>query len=93
MTDLATPFKLVDIARSQDTALTPYAMKPPKIPAHPLNEYQMRARNGTSLCAYQIDVKIVSPGVTMASRSPRKNLSARSTQESLQSPGEDKLTC
>lgn len=57
---------------------TPYARKPPKIPAQPLNEYQMRDRNGTSRCEYQIDVRMVMPGVTIASIRPRKKLRLKS---------------
>ena len=44
------------------------------MPAHPLNKYQTRELNGTSDCVYQIDVRIVIPGVTIASIKPRKNL-------------------
>ena len=34
----------------------------------------MRTRKGSSLCVYQIAVKMVSPGVTTASSNPRKKL-------------------
>lgn len=74
VSDLTIPFASTNVRRGRDALLTPYATKPPNIPAHPLNEYQMRARKGTSFWAYQIDVSRVRPGVTIASRSPRKNL-------------------
>jgi len=50
----------------------PYATQPPKICAKPLKLNQMAVREPCSFLVYHCEVKRAKPGVTAASKTPRK---------------------
>jgi hypothetical protein len=66
---------------ASDRPWMPAAMRAPIMPPQPMAEYQMVCRRGASARVYQKPVMSDSPGVTAASKTPRKKRCKRGRRD------------